>query len=114
MNIEALCKACGIERVVTVDPNELEETERVIREEMATPGPSVIITRRPCALLKSSKPGAPLSVDEEKCKGCKMCMKIGCPAIRFKDGKASVNTVLCVGCKVCTQLCKFDSFSEVR
>ena len=110
MDIEALCRACGIERVLIVDPNDLDETERVIREEMQTPGPSVIIARRPCMLLKSSKPNPALKIDEDTCKGCKMCMKIGCPAIRFKDGKASINNVLCVGCKVCTQLCRFDAY----
>jgi indolepyruvate ferredoxin oxidoreductase alpha subunit len=112
MDIEALCKAVGIERVKIVDPNNLEECERVIKEEMATPGASVIIARRPCMLLKSSKPGPALMVDKDKCVGCAMCMKIGCPAICLKDKKAGVNHTLCVGCNVCTQLCKFEALVE--
>ncbi|MCL2627283.1 MAG: indolepyruvate ferredoxin oxidoreductase subunit alpha [Oscillospiraceae bacterium] len=112
MDIEMMCKACGIERVKIVDPNDLEETEKVIREEMATPGPSVIIAKRPCMLLKSSKPNPPLAVNKDKCTGCKMCMKIGCPSLSYKNGKVSVNSTLCVGCKVCMQLCKFDAFTE--
>jgi len=116
MDIEAMCIACGVERVTVVDPNNLSQCEKVIKEEMAIPGPSVIIARRPCMLLKSSKPNPPLMVDESSCTGCKVCMKIGCPAISMiatDDGtekKAAINKTLCVGCEVCTQLCKFDAF----
>jgi len=117
-DIEAMCRACGIKRVTIVDPSDLAECEKVIKEEMATPGPSVIIARRPCILLKTSKPNPPLSVDDEKCTGCSMCMKIGCPAIIMnKDSetgkkKASINRTLCVGCEVCMQLCKFNAFTK--
>jgi len=112
MDIEMLCRACGIDRVRVVDPNDLAECEKVITEEMATPGPSVIITRRPCILLKTSKPNPPLAVDTDKCSGCAVCMKIGCPAISMRGKKANINHTLCVGCRVCTQLCKFDAFVE--
>jgi indolepyruvate ferredoxin oxidoreductase alpha subunit len=112
LDLEALSKAVGIDRVVVVDPNDLETTEKVIREEMATSGPSVIIARRPCILLKSAKPNPPLTVDNEKCNGCSVCMKIGCPAISVKDKKAGINHTLCVGCNVCVQLCKADAFVE--
>jgi len=116
MDIEAMCKACGIDRVVVIDPYDLAECERVVKEEMAIPGPSVIIARRPCILLKSSKPNPPLMVDKDKCTGCSMCMKIGCPAISITTGadskKAGIDHTLCVGCNVCTQLCKFDAFVE--
>jgi len=111
MNIEALCTACGIERVRIIDPNNLSECEKAIKEEMAAPGPSVIIARRPCMLLKTSKPNPPIMVDREKCNGCSMCMKIGCPSISMKDKKADINQTLCVGCYVCTQLCKFNAMT---
>ena len=71
--------------------------------------PSVIIARAPCALLKSVKRMPPLKIDADKCRGCKMCMKLGCPAISFKDGKAHIDDTLCVGCGVCTQMCKFGA-----
>jgi len=109
MDIDTMCKACGIERVVVIDPYDLAECEKVIKEEMNTPGPSVIIARRPCALLKSSKANPPLKVDEDSCAGCAMCMKIGCPAISMSKRKAWIDSTLCVGCNVCTQLCKFDA-----
>lgn len=112
VDLEALCHALGIRRVTVVDPYDLSQCERVIREELAAPEASVIISRRPCALLKYVKHKAPLHVDTEKCKSCKACMKIGCPAISFVDGKAKVDTTLCTGCGVCRQLCKFDALQE--
>jgi indolepyruvate ferredoxin oxidoreductase alpha subunit len=72
----------------------------------------VIISRRPCALLKYVKHKPPLKVNAEKCVGCKSCMKIGCPAISIKDGKARVDNTLCVGCGVCAQLCRLGAFEE--
>jgi len=109
MDIEALCKAVGIGRVRVIDPNNLIECEKAITEEMAAPGPSVIIARRPCMLLKTSKPNPPLTVDNEKCTGCAVCMKIGCPSISISDKKAAVDYTQCVGCRVCAQLCKFGA-----
>ena len=109
IDLETLCKAVGIKRVRVIDPYNLAECDTVIKEELAADEPSVIISRRPCALLKYVKHKAPLSVDENKCVGCKSCMKIGCPAISIVDGKAKVDNTLCVGCGVCEQLCKFDA-----
>jgi len=110
IDLEALCRAMGIKRVCVIDPYDLEACDKAITEEMAAPGPSVIIARRPCALLKTTKAKPPLAVDETKCTGCAVCMKIGCPAISMKNKKAGVNQTLCVGCDVCTQLCKFGAF----
>ena len=112
IDLEALCRAMGINRVTVVDPFDLAECDRVIKEELKAKEPSVIISRRPCALLKSVKAKPALSVNPDKCKSCKMCMKIGCPAISMKDGKAHVDATLCVGCGVCEQLCKFDAFEK--
>ncbi len=109
INLEALCTAMGINRVRVVDPYNLAECDTVIKEELAASEPSVIISRRPCALLKYVKHNKPLVVEADKCKSCKMCMKIGCPAISMKDGKAVVDNTLCTGCGVCGQLCKFDA-----
>ena len=110
IDLEALCRALGINRVRVVDPYDLKATERVVMEELAADEPSVIISRRPCALLKTVKAKPALKVDADKCKACKACTRIGCPAITTKDGKAFVDATLCVGCGVCTQLCAFDAF----
>lgn len=107
--LEDLCKAVGIKRVRTVDPYNLAETEKAILEEIATPEASVIITRRPCALLKYVKHNPPLKVDKDKCRGCKACLKLGCPAISIKDGKAQIDHTQCVGCGICSELCHFNA-----
>jgi indolepyruvate ferredoxin oxidoreductase alpha subunit len=105
VNIEALCKAIGIKRVRVVDPYNLAETEGAILEELAAPEASVIIARRPCALLKYVKRKPALAVKD--CKGCKMCLKLGCPAISNRDGKAVIDATQCVGCGICTEVCRF-------
>ena len=113
IDLETLCRAVGIKRVRVVDPYNLAQCDAAIKEELAANEPSVIISRRPCALLKYVKHKAPLAVDGDKCVGCKSCMKIGCPAISIVDGKAKVDATQCVGCGVCEQLCKFDALKEV-
>lgn len=109
IDLESLCHAVGIKRVKVVDPYDMETCQTVIKEELAAKEPSVIISRRPCALLKYVKHPGPICSDPEKCKGCKACMNIGCPAISMVDGKAVIDETLCVGCGVCEQLCKFGA-----
>ena len=110
IDLETLCRAMGIRRVRVVDPYDLKATEEAVVEELAAQEPSVIITRRPCALLKTVEKHPPVAVDPEKCKGCKLCMRIGCPAISWKEKKAVVDPTQCVGCGVCEQMCSFDAF----
>ena len=115
VDLEALCHSIGINSVRVVDPYNLEECDRVVKEELAKDEPSVIISRRPCVLLKYVKPKRPLRVNPDKCKSCKRCMKFGCPAISFRNNHAVVDPTLCIGCGVCSQLCAFDAFeSEVE
>lgn len=109
VDLEALCKALGINRVRVVDPYDLKACQTAIKEELAVEEPSVIISRRPCVLLKSVKHEPALKVESDKCKSCKRCMGLGCPAISLKDGKAKIDNTLCVGCGVCKQLCAFDA-----
>ena len=105
VDLEALCHAIGIQRVTVVDPYDLKEVTRVLKEELAAEEPSVIISRRPCALLKYVKHNPPLSVAPDKCIGCKACLGIGCPAISYREGKAVIDATQCVGCGVCKGLC---------
>ena len=114
IDLESLCRAIGIRRVRVVDPYDLSQCDQAIKEETAVNEPSVIISRRPCALLKYVKHKAPIIADSYKCVGCKACMKIGCPAISIVDGKAKIDNTLCTGCGVCAQLCKLDALQAAK
>ena len=112
VNLEELCHAIGIKRVRVVDPYNLKECEDAVLEELSIEEPSVIISRRPCMLLKYVKAKPPVEVNSDKCVGCKMCLKLGCPAISYKNKKAIVDYTQCVGCNVCTQLCKVGAMTQ--
>lgn len=112
IDLEALCRSMGFARVRVVDPYDLEACDQAVKEELAAAEPSVIISRRPCALLKYVEVKPPVKVCREDCKSCRMCMKLGCPAISFKEGKAHIDETLCVGCGVCKQLCKFNAIVD--
>ncbi len=109
VSLEKLCAAVGINNVYVVDPYDLDDCYTNIKEALSLNAPAVVISRRPCALLKTVKHNPPLKVNKDKCKSCKMCMKIGCPAISMKDGKAEIDFTQCLGCNVCSQLCKFGA-----
>ena len=112
VDLEALCRAVGIRRVRVVDPYDLAACDKAVKEELAAPEPSVIISRRPCVLLKYVKTAPPLSVNTEKCRACKKCLTLGCPAISMKQGRAHIDATLCVGCGVCQQLCAFGAIEK--
>ena len=109
VNLEELCKAIGIKNVSVVDPYHMSECEKVIKEKVALDEPCVIISRRPCALLKYVKHNPPLNVESDKCVGCKQCLKIGCPAISIHDKKCEIDSTQCVGCSICKEMCKLGA-----
>ena len=112
VDLEALCHAVGIERVIVVDPYDIPATKAAIAAELEVEAPSVIISRRPCVLLKDVKKGKPFVVDTDKCIGCKKCLKIGCPAISMKDGKSFIDFTQCTGCSMCEPYCPVDAIKE--
>ncbi len=111
VNLVALCKAVGVEHVAVCDPFDVKEFERVVKEETDRDEPSVIIAQRPCALLKSVKYTGHCVITD-KCKNCKMCMKLGCPAISIKDGKVSIDANQCNGCGLCVNVCPFNAIEK--
>lgn len=112
LDLDALCRACGVERVRTVDAFDLAGLEHAIREETARDEASVIIARRPCALLDKKSQKQPLWVDPDKCRNCKACMKLGCPAIVQADTGVYIEASQCVGCGMCEQTCRFQAIRK--
>lgn len=112
VNLLALCKAVGVNRVRVEDPFDLAGFEKAVKEELNADEPSVIIAQRPCALLKGVKYTGKCVVDSEKCRSCKKCMKLGCPAIVFENGKARIDETQCNGCGLCLKVCPFDAISK--
>lgn len=111
VDLAALVKALGINRVSVVDPFDIEHLKKTVKTELEADEPSVIITQRPCALLlKTQSP--PLHIDPDACIQCKKCMKLGCPALTVGDGAVTVNAALCTGCDLCSQLCPSDAFRK--
>ncbi|NMB33436.1 MAG: indolepyruvate ferredoxin oxidoreductase subunit alpha [Clostridium sp.] len=113
VDLEKLCKAVGVERVRIVDPFDIKEFENILKEEIEADEPSVIISQRPCALLKTVKHEGPHWIDPDKCKNCKMCLKLGCPAIVDKTDYVEIDEALCVGCGLCSKVCNFDAIKKV-
>lgn len=123
VNIEELVKACGVKHIRTINPNNLSQVKETLDWAFNLEEPSVIITRWPCALKKFSKQDieefnnpftSKCSVDTDKCIGCKLCMKTGCPAISFKSEEklVCIDKNQCVGCEVCSQVCPKDAISK--
>ena len=112
VDLEALCKALGYRRIRVVDPYNMAEVETALLEELEAEEPSIIISRRPCVMIKGTVHKPPIEVNKDKCVGCKACMKIGCPAISVQNGKVQIDATLCIGCKVCSQMCKFKALPQ--
>lgn len=112
IDIATLCRACGVEHVTEIDPFDVKGLEKLIKEETERDALSVIITKRPCALIVK-QPDIPYEVTD-KCKNCKMCMKIGCPAIEERDGKPYIVPESCVGCDLCARVCPFDAIEMTQ
>jgi indolepyruvate ferredoxin oxidoreductase alpha subunit len=110
VSIENLCRACGVEQVTVVDPYQVRETRRAVREVISKGGPAVIISRRPCALLVKLRNPA-RRVDPEKCVGCKTCVSLGCPAITMSGDKSVISETICVGCGMCADVCPREAIA---
>lgn len=113
VDLVKLCNAIGIDRVRVCDPFKLDEFDKIVKEEIAADEPSVIIAQRPCALLKTVKYTGKVRVDKSRCKYCKACMRLGCPAIVDTGDGIHINEDLCVGCDLCLEVCKFNAFEKV-
>ncbi len=123
VNLNVLVSALGIENIRVINPNNIKETQSAIKDELASHGPSVIISQSPCVLFKRAnmKPVAPMKIDTDKCEGCKSCLGLNCPPISWKEGVtkegskrkgiAVIDETFCNGCGLCAQVCKFSAIS---
>jgi indolepyruvate ferredoxin oxidoreductase, alpha subunit len=122
VDLADLCKALGVRHVRVINPFDLDETEKALREEMERPETSVIITDKPCILVKRVgvfQRGPLYAVDPDKCTGCRACLRIGCPAIQWLPdegvrGQSRIDPTLCTGCDVCRQLCTFSAIGRAK
>ncbi|MEA4927146.1 MAG: indolepyruvate ferredoxin oxidoreductase subunit alpha [Candidatus Limiplasma sp.] len=109
VDLEKLCLACGVSHVTVVDPFDLKAMEQALKDETARDAVSVVIARRPCALLeKTTEP--PYRIDN--CKNCGACMKLSCPAIERRENRVEINPALCIGCGMCAQVCPFHAIGK--
>ncbi len=123
LDLKALVSALGVKNIRIVDPYDLQTTRNTIKEELSNDGPSVVISQRACVLFKRAhtKPQKPLRIDPGKCKGCKVCLGLGCPPISWKkmekkegskqEGISQIDENLCNGCGLCLQVCKFNAIN---
>ena len=111
VDLALLCRAVGVEHVQVVDPFDVKALEAAVRQETAREEPSVIIAQRPCALLKRVKYTGLCRVTE-RCRGCKACMKLGCPALSLRKGKICVDANQCNGCGLCVNVCPFGAIEK--
>lgn len=124
IDIEGLVRACGIKHVVTIDPNDIKAVKSTLDWALSLDEPSVIITRWPCVLKKFSKEDNAefknafknkCTINDEKCVGCRACIRTGCPALSFDKNikKSFINSDQCVGCEVCLQVCPVEAIGKV-
>lgn len=118
VQIEPLVRALGIEKVVTLEGHDVEGIEKTLKEWMKSDEPAVLITREECALLPIGRQRwLPLEVISDKCNGCTLCFRVGCPAIikseqldpKYGRPLAVINAALCTGCEICAQVCPRDA-----
>ena len=112
-SIEAIGKACGVQRIRTVNPYNLKEVHTALSEELAADEPSLIISRAPCPLKEHHDVGPKMRIDSDKCKRCRACLKLGCPAIENSDGVIRINSLMCAGCGTCAEVCRFGAIEQI-
>ncbi|NLC27014.1 MAG: indolepyruvate ferredoxin oxidoreductase subunit alpha [Fastidiosipila sp.] len=112
ISIKAIFEAIGYKKIISVDPQDLDAMEAAVDEAVNSEETCALIVRRPCVLLKNTEHDFKLCVvDRDLCTSCKRCLRVGCSAVYFVEGKAHIDPTLCTGCTVCMQVCNFNAIS---
>lgn len=116
LSVENILTALGFAPVLTVDPQDLKAMKAAVDQAVSALDAGqqpAIVTRRPCLLIKRDKFRKGMChVNADKCRGCRSCLRVGCPAISMENGKAVIDRTQCVGCTVCAQVCPFDAIEK--
>ncbi len=112
-SIEAVARACGIRRIAACDPFDQETIHRILAEELEAPEPSLVVSRAPCPLHLKRRLSPIRRIAKDRCRNCKACLRIGCPAISVQDGKPQIESLACAGCSLCESVCKFHAIERI-
>ena len=111
-SIEAIATACGVKRVITVNPYELQQTIQTLKESLEAKEPTVIVSRAACPLDEGKPVGEALAINTDQCQQCYECLSLGCPALERDEAHGlRINDLLCGGCKMCQQICPVEAIS---
>ena len=105
VSIEEVGRAVGMKNIATVDPRNMKQVRATLKEAIESDEPWLIVAKAPCPLYERKNPGDPLEIDQTKCKKCKLCLKLGCPAIEKDGDNIVINELTCAGCTLCLQTC---------
>jgi indolepyruvate ferredoxin oxidoreductase alpha subunit len=112
VSIQDILRACGVTSVEIVDPLDLDKAIDTVRNTYTKPGVKAVIFKSPCIALE--KTGRPLLINNDKCTGCRTCIKeLGCPALVSDGKKVKIDKGLCNGCRLCSKICPFDAIGGV-
>jgi indolepyruvate ferredoxin oxidoreductase alpha subunit len=112
LDLELLCKACGVNNVYTVDATDLDAVEKTLAKALNEDAPSVVVARKLCKLIDHD-PAPVFAISQDDCKKCAVCLQIGCPALSRTDNTFEIDGTRCGGCKACAQVCKFNAIKEI-
>ncbi|MPN09072.1 hypothetical protein SDC9_156360 [bioreactor metagenome] len=113
VSIEEVLKSFGYQNVIVVDPQDIKAMQKAVDDAVTSTVPAAIVARRPCLLIKRMKHDiGKCVVNQDTCRGCKLCLKVACPALHLNNGKAEIDRNLCVGCRVCAQVCSFGAITR--